>query len=98
MRITEPMTLLTDYLIAVEAAMFALLIWRKSPLPLPLHLWATAFLGVAIAAFLGGTCHGFTDYLDKATLKLLWQTMLGSLGVASSFMVTAAILLTLKHL
>ncbi len=91
------MTLLTDYLMAVEAAALALLIWRKSPLPLPLHLWATAFLGVAIAAFLGGTYHGFTDYLDNAALKLLWQTMLASLGIASSLMLTAAILLTIRH-
>ncbi len=31
MQIPEPMTLLTDYLIAVEVASLALLIWRKSP-------------------------------------------------------------------
>lgn len=97
MQITEPMTLLTDYLIAVESATFALLIWRRYPLPLPLHLWATAFLGVAIAALLGGTCHGFTDYLDNHTLKLLWQMMLGFLGIASGLMLVAAILLTLRH-
>jgi hypothetical protein len=97
MQIAEPTTLLTDYLIAAESALFALLIWRKSPLPLPLNLWAAAFLGVAIAAFLAGTCHGFTFDLSHSMLRLLWQTMLASLGIASSLMLTAAILLTLQH-
>ena len=96
MRITEPPTLLPDYLIAAESAVFALLIWRKSPLPLPLHFWAAAFLGVAIAAFLGGTCHGFIFALSHSTLELLWQMMLASLGIASGLMLTAAILLTLQ--
>lgn len=93
MLITEPITMLTDYAIAVEVFVFAVLLLRRGHLQkqLAIGLWAIAFGFVGVAAALGGTCHGFIYYLKNSTVNLLWYLMIYSLSFASFFMLAATL-------
>jgi hypothetical protein len=88
MPITEPVTMLTDYAIAAETSYFSLLLFRIGHFrqQVSIQLWAAAFCCVAIAAGLGGTCHGFLLSLGNDTVVTLWHLMLYVLGFASCFM------------
>lgn len=99
MTITEPATTLTDYAIAVESLIFTVLLVRMERLPIQRsgQLWAATFGCVGLAAFLGGTCHGFVNTLGNDVVKVLWQVMLCSISVASVFMVSATIISTLPQ-
>lgn len=54
-------------------------------------LWATSFLATALAAFAGGTHHGFVLYLGDAASFFVWQVTLCSIGLGSFLLLTAAI-------
>jgi hypothetical protein len=82
MTISEPMTLLTDYLLAAVSAWLA---WRlRGRAPRARHWWSVAFAALALGAFLGGTWHGL---LQSA---LLWKAALLAVGVASFAMVAGS--------
>lgn len=99
MMITEPATTLTDYAIAVESLIFTVLLVRteQSHLQRSRQLWAATFACVGLAAFLGGTCHGFVNTLGNDVVKVLWQVMLCSIGIASIFMISATVISTLPQ-
>jgi len=82
MTISEPTTVLTDYLLGGVSAYAAIALVRN-PHP-SRRLWALAFAALAAAAFLGGTWHGF---LQSA---LLWKATTLSAGVASFGMVAGS--------
>lgn len=85
--IVEPVTAVTDYVIALECLLFAWLLlqfgWSE-------RLWAAAFGSVAIAALLGGTYHGFAASFSEIGRYFIWQGTLVALAVASFLMVAAA--------
>lgn len=70
MTVSEPMTLATDYLLGAVTAWLCILLARNREAQRSRTFWALAFAAVALAAFLGGTWHGFLqgDLLWKATL------------------------------
>lgn len=74
MALTEPITTLTDYAIALVAFILAgslgRISWQKQQYSI--GLWAIAFACVALAAALGGTCHGFTQVLQA--YGMAWST------------------------
>lgn len=91
MILSEPVTTLTDYAIAGEALLFAgLLLKSKLKSHLPVLCWAAAFGGVAIAAFCGGTYHGF-NLLPIEVKWGLWRGMTYGLSLASGCMLAAAV-------
>jgi hypothetical protein len=92
MPITEPITMLTDYAIALQTSGFSILLFKLGfRRQLTVQFWAAAFGSVAIAAVLGGTCHGFTLLLEPSTLMLLWRIMLFALSFAGCFMLFATL-------
>ncbi|HEY9627441.1 MAG TPA: hypothetical protein V6C84_09080 [Coleofasciculaceae cyanobacterium] len=93
MTITEPLTMLTDYAIALQSSGFGILLFKlgRRRQQMAIQLWAIAFGSVAIAAILGGSCHGFARLIEFPTLLLLWKIMLFALSLAGSFMLFAAI-------
>jgi hypothetical protein len=99
MILTEPMTLLTDYLIALQAIGFAVVMFKrgKHSQQRSVFLWAAVFSFVGIAAFLGGTCHGFVQYLGNERVRFLWQIMVYCLGIASYLMLAATVISTLPR-
>jgi hypothetical protein len=82
--VTEPMTLATDYLLAVCAAVFAVRLWRVH------RMWALAFLFTAAGSFFGGTYHGFLLMLEPPAAFLLWKATLFSIGLASFFLLAGS--------
>lgn len=78
----EPVTMLTDYALALVSAWLGLRLMRIE------KFWAVAFLALALAAFLGGTWHGFWQN------DLLWKATTLSVGVASFGMVVGSAFLT----
>lgn len=75
----DPMALVTDYLLALAAVIFAVRLW-------PVHrMWAQAFVFTALAAFLGGTYHALAP--ENA---LLWKAVLYSVGLASFFLLAGS--------
>ncbi len=86
--ISEPMTLATDYLLGGVSAWLAFKTFTIS------RFWALGFLALALAAFLGGTWHGFvqSDALWKATVIAAGVASFSML-MGSAFAVTRGIAL-----
>jgi hypothetical protein len=93
MTITEPATMLTDYLLTVAGAMFAIKIFRLRGSHRALALWILAFSFSAVAAFIGGTFHGFREHLSPSIEKGMWDATLIFIGATAAF-VTAAIIVS----
>jgi hypothetical protein len=81
MTVHEPMTLATDYLLTIAAAVFAIRLWRTN------RNWALAFAFTAAGSFFGGTYHGFAPVVTPLTSVVLWKLTVFSIGLASFFLV-----------
>ncbi len=82
-QITEPMTMITDYLITLQ--LFIFIFWLRPSLSnLPRLSFSLMFLATAIGAFAGGTAHGFTQYLGDRH-KITWSIAIQSIGFATTF-------------
>ncbi|MEL6931228.1 MAG: hypothetical protein AAFO95_21790, partial [Cyanobacteria bacterium J06600_6] len=88
----EPMTMVTDYLISAEALIFAILLFRNRNKSAFLNLWVAAFTTISVAAFLGGTYHGFAFYLQDSTSMALWIGVVYSLSLYSFLVLSATII------
>jgi hypothetical protein len=91
--IAEPVTTLTDYLLMLVASILAVFLWRIGCLKRiqSVRWWAVAFGGVAVAAGLGGTCHGFVYWMSGITLFRLWKLLLYAVSIASYAMLLGTI-------
>ena len=84
---TEPVTALTDYVLAAASLGFAIRLGRDIG---PRNrvsgwFWCTAFVAAAVGAAAGGTFHGFTARLDPGTRRVLWNTTVFSIGACGAF-------------
>lgn len=84
MTISEPMTLITDYVLAAVTAWLCFLLFKRHENQASRKLWALAFAALALGAFLGGTWHGFFQN------DLIWKATLLSVGVASFAMLAGS--------
>lgn len=83
-RIAEPGVALTDYGLAVENAVLAFLIWRRTRGDGALRAWLLLLFGSAVAAStLGGTVHGFFSGSRSSVAHALWKATLLSIGVTA---------------
>jgi hypothetical protein len=89
MTIQEPMTLLTDYVLAGVTAWLCFLLLKHSEIHSSRKFWALAFAALALGAFLGGTWHGFLQS------DPLWTATVLSVGAASFAMLTGSAIATL---
>ncbi len=99
MRIAEPMTVATDWVLAGLAAFFAVRLLaaaqeRASP---PTRLWGWAFVASALGAFLGGAFHGFSPRLDEPIRLALWKATVFAIGFTSFFLLAALVLARLPR-
>jgi hypothetical protein len=82
---TEPDVTLTDYGLAIECIVFTyLLYYHKGDRQQPLRIWSSLFFGsLGMAAFTGGTVHGF--FLDTRTTghAILWPLTLLAIGATA---------------
>ena len=88
----EPMTVLTDALLAGAAAWFALRMYRTALVEgrRGLRVWSLAFAAASIAAFLGGTWHGIRPFLYPFAERALWFAVVACIGIASCLLVVGA--------
>jgi len=87
---TEPITMLTDYVLGILALAFGYTILRNNRVDGQTSrlLWAYAFLSLSLSTLVGGTYHGF-QWQDSIG-NLLWKITTLSMGFTSLFM-TASI-------
>ena len=91
MAISEPSTLITDYLLGGFTAVLA---WKMTTLrstEAAVRYWAAALAGTAAASFAGGTFHGFGPAMAPSAGALLWTITTLAMGVASFFLLAAAV-------
>ena len=87
--ISEPTTMLTDYLLALFSLLFFFRLRLRSEISV--RLWAIGFLLSALAAAVGGPFHGFALYFEAGTSKALWNVTVFLLGSCSAFMVAGTL-------
>ena len=87
MHITEPVTMLTDFALAAASLSFAYLLYGMigPQNRVSAWLWCAGFLTSAVAAAIGATYHGFAQYFDPGTLRLLWDTIMCTMGASAGF-------------
>jgi hypothetical protein len=92
-RITEPATMATDFLIGTICVVFAVDLNRDAlTLFSARGLWASTFTCTAIAAIIGGVVHGFALHLTAAAKERLWKATQYTMGLTSLAIVAAAAL------
>ncbi len=94
MTLAEPMTLLTDYLLAGVTGWLGWRLFRARAGQAARASWALAFAGLALAAVLGGSHHGFAPHLSESTLFLLWKATVLAVGMASFAMLAGSTVAT----
>jgi len=92
-RITEPMTMVTDYLMGTLAFVLAMRLLgdAASGRQWSGRLWAAAFVMTAVAAFVGGTYHGFIQWMPGLAGRALWKATLVATGIGSACLLAAAV-------
>ena len=102
MIITEPATLITDYLLAMFTGILASRLrrgWRdaRADGEWDIARWrwwlSMAFAGTAVAGAAGGTVHGFQRALARQWLDVLWIATLESLVAAAFAVICAAMVI-----
>ena len=98
MQLSEPMTMITDYLLGGWTFYLAFKLIRKGMRvsQRSIILWGLSFVATGIAALIGGTSHGFALYFGTMTKAVIWTATLISIGFASLFLLSAAIITTFK--
>lgn len=91
--IAEPMTMATDYLLAVACAFFAWSMARRARAEggRSIGLWVAAFLVTAFAALAGGSAHGFRPALGEEHWRMLWSLTVWSIGLGSALLIGAGV-------
>lgn len=91
MRITEPVTMATDFAMGALAAVLAVRLLRAGVAAgqVPVLLWSGAFTATALASFLGGGHHGFIQMMPAGAAHALWKATLLSMGLASACLLAA---------
>ena len=84
LELTRPAVSLTDYALAIECAVFAVLLARRPAADRVLRQWFVVFfLSIAAASTLGGTMHGFFEYSTSPVRTILWIATLLSILLTS---------------
>lgn len=93
MKVLEPTTAITDFLLAAETLVFGALLLRSQAAgtELTIRLWAFAFFATAVAAATGGAFHGFVESLGSMA-PAVWKVTVYAVGITSLLMLSSAIL------
>ena len=87
MTVSEPATLLTDYLLAVLAGWLGWRLHRSRPATnRAAHWWSRALWLTALSAFTGGSYHGFAPNFPTAVAAIWWMITLLILSLVSAAM------------
>jgi hypothetical protein len=88
---SEPTTLLTDYLLATLSLVLALKLMRPGLLPsVARRLWAGSFLALMVAAVVGGTWHGLGPAGLPWLRHDLWSITYTAIGLTDLLLLAGA--------
>jgi len=90
--ISEPSTLITDYLLGGLAGLLAWGLFQENVTRRwkAIQYWAAALAATAAASFTGGTYHGFGPAMAVPSAAALWKVTTLTMGVAS-FLLAASV-------
>ena len=91
MTISEPTTLITDYVLAVFSTVFGVVLLRVRTNRATL-LWSIGFLTLAAAGVTGGSFHGFRQLMSDSALRSLWNITCILIGATAGFMISGALI------
>ena len=98
MQITEPTTMITDYLLGLFTVILAVRLSKiNEGQENSIRLWSAALAATAIAAFLGGTSHGFALHFSDFAKTAIWKATVYSIGLASFFMLSGTLFATIAN-
>jgi hypothetical protein len=81
---TEPAVTLTDYALAIECAVFVIVLSRLDPRDKEMRFWFVVFFAsIGAASVLGGTVHGFFLAVSSPGRRVLWPATLIAILVTS---------------
>jgi hypothetical protein len=84
LELTRPAVSLTDFALALECSVFAVLLARRPATDQLLRKWFVVFFAsIAAASMLGGITHGFFEYSTSPIRGVLWTATLLSILVTS---------------
>ena len=89
-KITEPMTMVTDYLLALFAWIFAYFILANGYDEVQLY-WSLSLIVTGIGAVGGGSSHGFKEFFSEKINSVLWKTSIIPIGIGAYLMGVASI-------
>jgi hypothetical protein len=92
MKLVEPTTMLTDYLLGLVYLCLGVRLFRTYGLIMA----GLAFFTIAAAAFTGGSYHGLAAVLRESTLSTLWNVSLALVGFSSFFLLAAVLSIAVK--
>ena len=84
----EPVTVLTDYVLAAVATWFGVGLLREPVVSR--RLWGGAMVLTAVAALLGGTEHGLRPYLSGPSRFWIWEGTYLAIGGANALLLAGA--------
>jgi hypothetical protein len=88
---SEPTTVVTDYLLAVLALAVAFRLWApRAGTSAAGRLWAAGFVALAVAAIVGGTWHAIPDGSWPAVRHTLWSVTYVGIGVVDLLILAGA--------
>ena len=88
---SEPMTVLTDLLMAVLGGVWGarLVAAGRRRGERAVFSWGSAFLAAAVAALAGGVTHGYGPSLRPLAAFFVWKLTLGAIGLAALLLLAA---------
>ncbi len=89
MTITEPMTMITDYMITALGLWAGVMLLKREDADRAAQWWAGALIATAVAALAGGTFHGFGTAMPPGVTAFTWHVTLVAIGCASFCFATA---------
>src|SRR5262245_51149084 len=92
--ISEPATLITDYILSIVVLILGISLFRARDKTsgTSVLLWSIGFLTAAAAAAAGGTFHGFAFYFGASMHRSLWNVTVALIAASAGF-VTVAVLI-----
>lgn len=93
MKINEPVTMLTDYLITVYCLWLVFLIEIKGELNLenPMIIGSLLIGSIGISAFFGGSAHGWKLIMNESKIKSIWILTRLGLGLCTFLFILFAL-------
>src|SRR5262245_13706957 len=81
--IAEPDVALTDYALVLESFLFSAWIYRMRPANSLKPWFALLFGSIGLAAFVGGTVHGFLTDPQSRVTRICWLITMIVLGITA---------------